>query len=437
MSAVSWEMLFNSMEERWRPEDVAALAAQLQPELRPTLKPALRSSWFGKVYFDNHGRPGFRGHSINTSITKRFPGLPTDPAAAVEFLREQTGLVSSDLRNRMPAPLRKAMGITISRRQYMKRCRIQLALERKLGRVVERGAFVRWTRLALSGWAMDIASADFMSLTPMTRVFVAYYVARKQRQSVFSGSGQDPAWDQVAERLFALAVPNRTVALAFPDTRVLRHLTDAQRTELLVQSYRDLRDMAVVMAELWDILGADRNKMIVQRGMNSSDWNAIAGAWNSVRAMWIELLHVCGRQSDLLNFCPGKAMRLMAADVAAWHQMRGGDEGPDVKVFKQLPLPWDVVVGRAICKLSMVQDACRVAGVETGSWTAPRTVGDAVATKPTHALVHGVAVSDPGLADVLRRAGWFSGKPKAKPVQSVGVKRDEYGFAEIATLADG
>jgi hypothetical protein len=43
--------------------------------------------------------------------------------------------------------------------------------------------------------------------------------------------------------------------------------------------------------------------------------------------------------------------------------------------------------------------------------------------------VHGVAVSDPALAALLRKAGWFSGKA-AKPVDvAVVVERDPTGAA--------
>jgi hypothetical protein len=269
-----------------------------------------------------------------------------------------------------------------------------------------------------------------MAMTPATRIFVAYYVARKQRQSVFSGKGQDKAWDRVCEQLFPLTKPTRAVALAFPDARVLTGLTEAERANLLVRAYMDLKSMAVTMDMLWQVLGANRDTMIVARGMNSSDWNAVAGAWNSIRAQWMALLYACGMQADLDNFCPGKAMRLMAADVAQWHRAMGNDEGPDVKIFKRLPLPWDVVLGKSTCTRTMIEAAAREAGVSpVQSWTRPRETGPAVETKPTMALVHGVAVSDPVLADVLRRAGWFSAKG-ARPVEvDVNVRRDEQGFA--------
>ncbi|NET36679.1 MAG: hypothetical protein F6K19_32400 [Cyanothece sp. SIO1E1] len=43
-------------------------------------------------------------------------------------------------------------------------------------------------------------------------------------------------------------------------------------------------------------------------------------------------------------------------------------------------------------------------------WTVPRPSGQPVAFTPTPELVHGVSVSNPMLAKVLRDSGFFSGK---------------------------
>ena len=419
----TWTVLHQSMEQRWRPEDVAALATELVPDIAPILAPA--RGFAGRTVRVQ----GFRGHSIDTSITSLFPGLPEDPVAAVEQLRQDTGLTTGDLRHRMPSVLRKET-TTLSRRQYMKRCRILVALERKLERRTERGRFVRWTRIAQSGWSVDITLPDFMAMTQATRVFVAYYVARRQRQSVFSGSGQDPAMDEVANRLLRFVVATSSVALACSSHGILSELSERQRTLMLIKGYREMLDMAVTMRDLWRETGADPFTMVVKRGMNSSDWNAIAGAWNAVRAMWLNLLFSLGREEDLDVMCPGKAMRLMAADVAAWHRSLGDDEGPDVKLFRRLPLPWDVALGTAKCTQIDVRAAAIEAGVQPDGWVRPKEAVEPVKTKPTMDLVHGVAVADPDLANMLRRAGWFSGKPvKSCVPASVRVTRDELGFA--------
>jgi hypothetical protein len=105
-------------------------------------------------------------------------------------------------------------------------------------------------------------------------------------------------------------------------------------------------------------------------------------------------------------------MRLMAADVAAWHRSADGKLHPDTVVWATLPPPWDVLTGWEACTRSDVEKACRNAGVdaEKNGWVGPRPSPRAVAFRPTPELVHGVAVSNPYLADWLRRAGAFSGK---------------------------
>ena len=46
------------------------------------------------------------------------------------------------------------------------------------------------------------------------------------------------------------------------------------------------------------------------------------------------------------RICLGKVLRLMAADVAAWHRLAGGGLDPDTQVWNDLPLPWEVISGR-------------------------------------------------------------------------------------------
>jgi hypothetical protein len=77
----------------------------------------------------------------------------------------------------------------------------------------------------------------------------------------------------------------------------------------------------------------------------------------------------------------------------------------------ELPLPWEVFSGRALCTKTMVVQACRKAGIdaEKSGWIAPRITG-VVSFTPTPELVHGVSISNPFLAKVLRQHHYFSGK---------------------------
>jgi hypothetical protein len=152
--------------------------------------------------------------------------------------------------------------------------------------------------------------------------------------------------------------------------------------------------------------------MIVRRGMDSSTWNTIAQAYNTARAGWLAAVAALGAESLLDVACPGKAMRLMAGDLAAWHSVSGSGVDPDTLVWAALPLPWEVLSGEASCTRETVAAACREQGVdpERRGWTAPRATGVVARFAPTPELVHGVAVSDPLWAAILRRSGAYSGK---------------------------
>ena len=66
--------------------------------------------------------------------------------------------------------------------------------------------------------------------------------------------------------------------------------------------------------------------MIVRRGNDSSTWNLMAGAWNKLRDGWFGLCDALGAGEIIERQCFGKVMRLMAADVAAWHRSLKGDD---------------------------------------------------------------------------------------------------------------
>jgi hypothetical protein len=167
---------------------------------------------------------------------------------------------------------------------------------------------------------------------------------------------------------------------------------------------------------MWNLSKFDKTSMIVGRGDDSTTWNNTASAWNKARDNWMNLIHAMGMTELLDHLCFGKVMRLMAADVAAWHRLSGGGLDPNTLVWSKLPLPWEVFAGKERLSRRMVEHACQVAGVDAvkSGWIAPRVHGIAE-FRPTPELVHGVTVSNPFLATVLKKHGYFSGK-SAKPI---------------------
>jgi hypothetical protein len=225
-----------------------------------------------------------------------------------------------------------------------------------------------------------------------------------------------------------------------PDAEIIERLEERDKMSLLGNWLSILEDVADLLRETWDRSHFDRASMIVRRGDDSSTWNSLAGAWNAARQGWISLLVGLGMDETLDRLCFGKVMRLMAADVAAWHRLSGGKLEPDTFIWAELPPPWEVFAGTAECTRNQVEKLCQLHKVdpEAKGWTAPRRNRTAVPFQPTPELVHGVVVSNPQLATILKKAGWFSGKETETippPCDSVSILRDNSGFVLRVTSA--
>ena len=98
---------------------------------------------------------------------------------------------------------------------------------------------------------------------------------------------------------------------------------------------------------------------------------------------------------------------------AAWHQSVGGALDPNTAVWNDLPLPWEVLSGSRSCPRLLVEEVCRTHGVDPvkSGWTAAKSFSAVATFRPTPELVHGVVVGNPFLATLLKKAGYFSGKP--------------------------
>jgi hypothetical protein len=203
-------------------------------------------------------------------------------------------------------------------------------------------------------------------------------------------------------------------------------LTDEQKGNLLGKYYEALNNCAVFLKEIYSSNKFCRS-MIVRRGNDSSTWNIAAGAWNKLRNGWFALVHALRMDPILDKMCPGKVLRLMAADVASWHESVGGDLHDDTDVYAELPHPWDVLSGNAVCTRDMVIDVCKKYGVDPkkGNWVDFKPGRRIAKFEATPELVHGISVSSGELAKVLRKAGVFSGKEikidKIEDILEVGI----------------
>ena len=420
----------------WVAEDLLALDCVAQDKAitqglktmsgRRSRRTSMAPDWFQPVGLD---RQIAKAHELFADHIGAHAGHPAiispeerDPArlkAFIAFLCEtilkQPGSVPFK-QGRLNRAQRAELGLDMGNHAYNKRFRF---LNRMHGHLV---TYQKETRLASYrllgkvGLLKDLGLDEFAA-DPWSAAFVSYHAARKRRRSVFTNTSQDRAFDKLGEALLQRALaghPNlKLIARVFPDPRVTKRLAKADAGLLLGYWTLAMREMAGDLESTWEASSFDLDEMIVQRGDDSSTWNVTAQAWNAARDGWMALAYSLDMQVMIDRLLPGKCMRLMAADVAAWHRMSGGGIHPDTRVWRALPRPWDVLTGRAQCDRSLVERVCKREGVDPykSGWAGPRPTRRAVDTRPTPELVHGVEVASPEVAALFRRMGVFSGKP--------------------------
>lgn len=337
------------------------------------------------------------------------------------LIGKRPGAISfkNDRLNRVERAQRR---LQLSRRRYDKLFRLIGRLETKLAKLRVEEAKHRLLLVSKAGLASELTVEQLGSSVP-TAAFIAYYAARMKLRSEFTVEGQQKPFDDLAAALLRLcerdpAADWYAIAHVFPRADVLARLTDVQKGELLGRWFAILSEVAERLEGAWRRTDINLDTMIVRRGNDSSTWNLFAGAWNRARDQWIALVEALGLEALFDQMLPGKVMRLMAADVAAWHRREGGDVHPDTKVWAELPKPWEVLRLEAPCDRATVEAACRRARVNPtkSGWSAARPRTAVAEFRPTPELVHGVNVGDPYMAAFLKRLGAYSGRPLREDV---------------------
>jgi hypothetical protein len=451
------QALYATLDRRLRPEEVAGLLLPfLQPHLSaPELKllqqvasNSVQQSWWHFTSMSQEfAQPVGAEVQANTAAELFNHSLPAiqdafnQPAQVAALLAELNPQLHKHpgqhnyRTDRLDRAARAAAGLgSLSRRRYNKLFRSLRHLEEKLARLERTWQKHAFQLISKHGFAHEIPLAEF-ERDLFSAAYIAYYTARCNLRSEFTNGKQQRPYDEVADMLFrhctgqaprprglfkrdspmpAIAPPTTNwwaIAQVYPDPTVLAHLSDEQKGLLLSRWTTVLNELGELLHQLWHAHALRRETMVVKRGDDSSTWNTMAGAWNKARDGWLNLLYALGLDAVLDDICPGKVMRLMAADVAYWHRQSGGGLDPNTQVWAALPLPWDVLAGRAVCGRQAVTTACRVAGLnaEQSGWLAPRSHTIA-SYRPTPELVHGVSISNPYLALVLRQNRVYSGK---------------------------
>lgn len=455
--------LYESLQRRLRPEDVAelvktVLGSDISSAERKILNNVTSTSLrrglysFSSMAEDFHCAvaPTRQVNKANELFATAYNVDATDPEAVLEFVRHisteiQKSFGNSDFRDdRLNRSARKSKGLDISRRRYNKLFRFLARFESKLETYVLEMRKEKASRIAKSGLAFKIPKKDFM-VSADAACFVAYFVARKNRRSQFTNQSQDRAFDKMSKMLFDRfkRTPRlagwRIISLVMPDADVVKKLTKSNKMDLFAMWLDCLHDIADLLQNIWETSRFDRARMVVNRGDDSSTWNSLAGAWNAARQGWISTVYALGMEKSFDKVCFGKVMRLMAADVVRWHLSSGGQLEPDTLVWAELPAPWEVFSGSKSCTRALVEKVCKKHGVDPvkKNWTKPvQGKRQTVEFKPTPELVHGVAVTHPGLATMLKKAGWFSGKSASDVAEAVVVERDEHGSAIKASFEE-
>ncbi|MCC5576819.1 hypothetical protein IMZ11_14395 [Microtetraspora sp. AC03309] len=423
--------LHGSLDRRYRPEDVAdlvlrALDKRLSRRERVVLERAAthssrREGWFSSMSAD-YARPVGGARQVaaaNRLFDRQVEVDPDDPESLLEFAATMgreirwTPERSDFLADRLNRDSRAAAGMDLSKRQYNRRFRMLRRVAAKAGTLSTEQDKRRLLMVGVTGFGADIPLEQFTADADAA-CFVAYYTARRKTRREFSLAGRDNPFDEIAQVLLDRCTAESDwwmIAQVWATPEVLGRLTDEERGRLLGQWSAAMRHGADVLRARWNP-GTDRTTMIVRRGDDSTTWNNLAVAYNAARAGWLACLASLDALDLLEVACPGKVMRLMAADLAAWHRGTGGGVDPNTAVWAALPLPWEVLDGTARCTRADVEAACRTAGLDPArsGWTAPAARRGVAVYRPTPELVHGVSIADPVWAALLRRAGVFSGR---------------------------
>jgi hypothetical protein len=454
---VTINQLYKTLNERVRPEDVAEMiVGLLNGKLTTKEMTVLEKAAKGSLARNIHGYTSMlqtfaeaKGaekqvlKAIEIFKIRQIQTLDYNNQADIEnfiqyvspFIHKPVGQ-NNFKADRLNKAQRKEKGLDISKRNYNKKWRLLKRIEKKLQKFIREVKKVEFQKIAKHGLAHKISIDDFSS-DLNTACFIAYYNARCNLRSVFTNQSQERPFDEISEMLlnrckedkpglWSLLSKSRqnasdntnwwAISHIYTSQEILSKLKDEQKGVLLGQWTGILQEIAQLLDEVWVKSNINRQTMVVKKGNDSTTWNNTAGAWNKARDNWMNLIYSLGMDYILDEICFGKVLRLMAADVVFWHYSSGGKLDPNTDVWNKLPLPWEVFQSKAICNKDMVVKCCKEAGIdpEGTGWIAPRIHGVAE-FKPTPELVHGVAISNPFLATVMKKHKYFSGK-NVKPL---------------------
>lgn len=320
-------------------------------------------------------------------------------------------------------------GVGVSVAQFKKQLKFLTRLEGKVG-TKQDVLNVRTAQLQSKsrfGYTIDATKLDDVSLA-----FVAYLASRANRATKFILGEQSRAFDEASTLLEGLLPADANwgeIVKVKPTKTIFSKLSSVQLTEYINVAHKQLVWLSGELETLYatNIPEQTHESMVVTRGVNSSKWNAYAGAYNTIRAGWVSAVHTAGLSKLFDEYLPGKMVRLMAADLIRWNSYFGRTVHEDTELFNALPKPWDVIKGDAVLtrqQILSVADKIGATSVVENGWVDSRTRRDDETPTVDPTLLHGIVVKNETIKSVLKKAGVFKGHATI-PSHDFGLTREE------------
>jgi hypothetical protein len=205
--------LYRTLDERKRPEDVAAIilavgsrSAEVERLLKKVAAGGHRYSHMSGDFHRCAAKLSRQLVLASHLFAAAFEAGPEDLESVRQYLREVEGKIGKQFgkndykQDRLTKEQREAQGIDISRRQYNKRFRLAAKLEDKAARTEREHLKRALTLASKSRLASQLTWEQFAADVP-TACFVAYYVARANLRSLFTINAQARPYDEVCETM--------------------------------------------------------------------------------------------------------------------------------------------------------------------------------------------------------------------------------------------
>lgn len=230
-------------------------------------------------------------------------------------------------------------------------------------------------------FAACVATFSVDTLDTNTMIFCLLARAKMACRKAFTLTPQiQGTLDKYMTTLYKeVLIPSKTtqwilVASLLPIQEVLERCDLQDKSNMLMQWVRVVLAIRQPLQFLWGsgVDAAAQRQMLVPRGVDTTAWNALSGAWNNARRHMASLSTSLGIEMPVPIF---KCMKVTAGDQMSWAS--GTDKGvdKDVVVFGILAAaghtPWCAIDDTKMTFASLtaeIEQACVTAGVPAEKW---------------------------------------------------------------------